>query len=97
MTKQELLNLKVESPDHDDDLTIKGYLKLLLLKVWEEGEEFNGKRPFGMRDWEYDLYKPLVKSKAVDGVLDEEGFVYECDNEAANELVLELIEACFKA
>ena len=95
MTNQELLNLKVESSDHDDDLTIKGYFKLLLTELWREAECFSGKRPFGNSGWEYDLYKPLIKAGAVKGELDEDGYIDECDNEAADKLVFELIADCF--
>ena len=95
MTNQELLNLNVESSGHDDGLTIKGYFKLLLTELWREGESFSGKRPFGDSRWEYDLYKPLIKAGAVNGELDLDGYIVECDNKAADKLVFELIADCF--
>ena len=49
-----------------DTLTIKEYLHKLLSTLWDEGESFNGKRPFGNSGWEYDIYTALVKCGAVD-------------------------------
>lgn len=40
--------------------TIKGYLKALLYALWDEGEGFSGKRPFGNSGWEGDLLDPLI-------------------------------------
>ena len=92
---QELLNLEVDSYDHDN-LTIRGYFKLLLTELWTQGECFSGKRPLGDSGWWNDLYTPLVKSGAIDGNVDEDGCIDEYDEDAANELVLELISECFK-
>ena len=39
--------------------TVREYLKMLLERLWEEGEGFSGKRPFGNSGWEYDLYAAL--------------------------------------
>lgn len=40
--------------------TVKGYLKALLIAVWDEGESFSGKRPFGNSGWDYDILTALV-------------------------------------
>ena len=96
MEHKDILNLKIESDDHSKDLTIKGYLKLLLFTLWDEGEGFSGKRPFGNSGWEYDLYKPLVKSCVVPGEMDEDGYIEDVDRPAANKLIFKLIEECFK-
>lgn len=61
--------------DAGDGLTVRGYLRELLLTLWEEGEGFSGKRPFGNSGWEYELYAPLVKSGFVSGELDEDGYI----------------------
>ena len=39
--------------------TIRQYLIKLLLKVWEETEGFDGKRPFGNSGWDGDLLEAL--------------------------------------
>jgi hypothetical protein len=73
--------------------TIRWYLIELLAKVWEQGEGFNGKRPFGNSGWENDLYLPLVAGGFVKGELDEDGCLDLVDNESANTLVFAIIES----
>ena len=51
--------------------TIGEYLKALLWTLWEKGESFNSKRPFGNGGWEYDLYRTLIKNGLIAGELDE--------------------------
>jgi hypothetical protein len=72
--------------------TVKDYLKALLTRLWGEGEGFSGKRPFGNSGWEYDVYQALVANGLVTGTLDEDGYVNEFDEAAANKLILEAIE-----
>ena len=98
MTNEELLALNVKSDDHDDpNLTIKGYLESLLITLWQKGEGFSGKRPFGNSGWEYALYEPLVKAGAVRGSFDTEyGYLDEVDIKAAESVVFGLIKTCFK-
>ena len=95
MKTKEILNLKINNPDFDENLTVKGYLKNLLFQVWKEGESFSGKRPFGNSGWEYDLYEPLVKAGVVDGSIDEDGDIEDIDLIQANRVVLKLIDHCF--
>ncbi len=86
--------LEVAMSENDADATtIKEYLLRLLDKLWEEGEAFSGKRPFGNSGWEYDLYKPLLSAGAVAGQLDEDGNIEDVDDGAANELIFEAIKA----
>ena len=85
--------LDIEMQDNDADAkTIREYLKALLSKLWEEGEAFSGKRPFGNSYWEYPLYTTLVKADRVEGSLDEEGYLDTCDYKSANELIFKAIE-----
>lgn len=72
--------------------TIRDYLKALLYTLWNEGEGFSGKRPFGNSGWEYDLYKALVAAKAVKGSLDEDGYIETVDTAQANKLIFKAIE-----
>lgn len=59
--------------DAGDDLSVRGYLRQLLLAVWDEGEGFNGKRPFGNSGWEGDISQALAKVGIVDlGIPDED-------------------------
>lgn len=93
MTCNEILNLKINNVRFDSDLTIRGYLLLLLDKVWNEGECFNGKRPFGDSGWEYDLYKPLVLEKIITGTVDEDGDCFDIDRIYGHEIITDLIKA----
>lgn len=81
--------------------TVRGYLKALLTKLWEEGEGFSGKQPFGNSGWEHDLYFPLVKAGRVAGEIEK----YEThggdelerldridDKDTANDLIFEAID-----
>ena len=95
MNLDDILAVKIHSDDFDSDLTIKGYLKELLTALWCEGESFSGKRPFGNSGWEFDLYKPLVACGAVEGAVDEDGYLEKVDRVKANGLVFELINHCF--
>jgi hypothetical protein len=91
MTNQDILAIEFESRDLFRKLTIKDYLKELLITLWQEGEGFSSKRPFGNSDWQYDVYQPLIAHGIVAGKLDEEGYIDECDTVAAEKRVLELI------
>lgn len=67
--------------------TIREYLCNLLLTLWDEGEGFSGKRPFGNSGWDYDLLEPLLKAGLIEGKFDENGYVDEMDEKAGNDLI----------
>jgi len=96
MTNDEILNLRIDNDAFDENMTIKGYLHLLLKTLWEEGECFSGHRPFDNSGWQYDLYKPLIQAYIISGEIDEDGDIENFDKEEANRVVLELIAACFE-
>lgn len=73
--------------------TIRHYLKELLRELWNRGEGFSGKRPFGNSGWEGDLQIALVKGGAVNGALDEDGYIDTIDDAAADRAIHEAIEA----
>lgn len=80
--------------------TLREYFHELLSTLWQEGEGFSGKRPFGNSGWEYDIYKALVEMKAIKGKFgyDDEGNFSELlsfDQKEANKLIPKLIaEVC---
>lgn len=74
---------------------IKDYFKKLLLTIWEEGEGFSGKRPFGS-SWEYDIYLPLARAGYIDAKFDEDGYLDKFDGKYAYKLVTEMIKYCFE-
>lgn len=79
--------------DAGDDLTVREYLRTLLMAVWEEGEGFDGKRPFGNSGWEYNIYIPLVKAGFIPGTVDEYGDTAADDERHAHAYVCDLILA----
>ena len=90
----EILNLPMNENDAGAG-TIKDYLKALLSRIWEEGEGFSGKRPFGNSGWEFDLYFALVKGKACKGTIevDEDGYEELGNFDHADTLIFEAIES----
>ncbi len=95
MTDDEILRLPVVGSDVGDT-TIAGYLKELLLALWADGEGFSGKRPFGNSGWEYDLYVPLIEAGVVDGSLDSDGYIVDCDDSHAHIVIERCIRGVFK-
>ncbi len=59
LTGEDVLDLEMITNDAEAK-TIRDYLKALVTRIWEEGEGFSGKRPFGNSGWEYELYGTLV-------------------------------------
>lgn len=92
-TPQQILN----TPMGDNDAgasSIGGYLTALLAALWEEGECFGGKRPFGNSGWESDLFLPLVKTGYISGRIDEEyGYAEDEDEDAGRALIASAIQA----
>lgn len=81
--------------DAGDNLTVRDYLRTLLETLWNKGEGFSGKRPFGNIGWEYELYIPLIKGGFVAGTLDEYGYIADIDKHAAEAYVSQLITVAF--
>jgi hypothetical protein len=94
MKIEAILKLPVNCDDHKG--TIKSYLGTLLLTLWEEGEGFSGKRPFGNSGWEYDLYKPLIMFEVINGTVDEYGDIEDFDKKTAFSMINKCIEHMFK-
>jgi hypothetical protein len=88
------LDVRFDS-DAGDDLTVRDYLRTLLVTLWKEGEQFSGKRPFGNSGWVYELYKPLIAGGFIQGTLDEDGCVDTVDEKTAGAYVCDLILAAF--
>jgi hypothetical protein len=73
--------------------TIKDYLKRLLLDLWQQGEGFSSKRPFGNSGWESDLHTALVAAEAVGGELDDGDCLSWCDSRPADKLISDAIRS----
>jgi len=91
-TPQEVLALPLEEND-SGETTVHGYLIKLLTMVWEDGEGFSGKRPFGNSGWQGDFDKAFIEAGWVTGRLDEDGWVDDVDDEAVNGLIRSAIKA----
>jgi hypothetical protein len=90
----DILSIPMEENDAKAS-TIGEYLVTLLATVWEE-EGFSGKRPFGNSGWKSDVYAALIKANAVQGKLDEDGYVESIDRKKANSIVEEAIQKIYR-
>lgn len=90
-TPQQVLDLPMRDNDAHAS-TIRGYLVALLAVVWEDGECFSGKRPFGYSCWEWELYRALVDAGAIAGTFDDWGGLDDCDRPAADKLIAAAIK-----
>lgn len=93
--KPQWLDITFQSKDLNREITIKDYLKALLLTLWDKEEGFTGKRPFGNSGWTYSLYAALITSQAIPGVLDEDGYIEQVDTTMAHDVVKQLIVLAF--
>jgi hypothetical protein len=73
--------------------TVREYLLRLLSDVWREEESFDGKRPFGNSGWKEEIYRPLIAAGLMTGLLGKNGFIWELDEDTADELILACIAA----
>lgn len=96
LTPRQILDLPMQSNDSGAE-TIRGYLLELLLMVWEQGEDFSGKRPFGNSGWEKELYEALVKSGAISGTIDEWDQLEDYDDVAGDAVIAAAIPELGKA
>lgn len=96
MNYKEILDYPMQHNDAEAR-TIGEYLILLLTAVWEEGEGFSGKRPFGNSGWYMELYIALVKGGFVKGSFEDEEYyeLKDYDHNACDRLVFELIESLY--
>ena len=76
--------------------TVGGFLKMLLLRLWEEVDGFSGKRPFGNSDWQYQVYQSLIEAGYDIGCLDEDGYVADVDYTKADKLIMDAISEVFE-
>jgi hypothetical protein len=85
-------------PLEDNDAgaaTICDYLCALLKAVWTEEEGFSGKRPFGNSGWKSNIEVALVEAGAVEGEIDEDGYLARVDSRAVNKIILDCIREVF--
>lgn len=78
--------------DAGDNLSIREYLSKLLLGVWDEGEGFDGKRPFGNSGWESEPIGALGQAGFIVGKM-EDGYFEPMSRRDAEKFVRGLIVA----
>ena len=82
--------------DAGEQITMRGHLHELLSTMWDQGEGFSGKRPFGNSGWEAEIFQPLIKAGYIKGELDEYGAINSiADEDQANIFVFDMIRAAF--
>jgi len=92
LAPQQILALPMQENDADA-ATIRDYLIKLLATLWDEKEGFDGKRPFGNSGWDGDLIVALIQAGAIEGELDEDGYIVRCNDDAAETLIAAAIQA----
>lgn len=93
---KQALDLRFYCHDLRAKITIREWFRIVLLKLWEEGESFSGKRPFGNSDWEGVFEVVLIRHGCVEGNItlidgDTEE-VTDIDSEAYYEFVQDMIK-----
>lgn len=58
--------------DAGDELTMLEYFEQLLQTLWDEGEGFSGKRPFGNSGWQGEVIQALAAAELVKNETREE-------------------------
>ena len=77
-------------------VALKVYLRNLILTLWREGHQFNGKRPFGDSGWKWDIYTAMIEHKFLKGKLDEDGYIDDVDEVSASAIIENLIQEVFE-
>jgi hypothetical protein len=77
--------------DAGDNLTCREYLCALLEVLWDEGESFSGKRPFGNSGWDGDILDALADADCIGRK--EYAWGTAPDGEAGNKFVFAMIDA----
>ncbi len=89
---EEVLCAQLRGDNDSGERTVREYFLAIAKKVWEDGEGFSGKRPFGNSGWNYDIYGALVSADLISGTFDGDGYLEECDTQAGYELVMQALE-----
>jgi hypothetical protein len=92
MNNEDILNLKIDSAI--GTVTIRDYFKKVLIKLWND-EDSNGKHMFGHGPWKFDVYKALIKAGAIEGTLDEDGYIDKLNINDADKFIIQLIAYIF--
>lgn len=72
MTNKEILKLRFYSDYLEKEITIKKYLKLLLIELLQETKYFDSKKPFGNSDLTYNLGECLRRNGIISTIKDSD-------------------------
>lgn len=73
--------------DLQKKVTIQEFFKIMLFKLWQNPDMFNGKRPFGNSGWEMDLEIALLDNYVIKGIKNKDGYWDKWDREEANKII----------
>ena len=98
--KGDALSLKVKQPKYTPKealnlqmrfdggfITIKEFFRKLFLRLIEQKEEFDSKRPFGNSDWDGDIIVSLIAHDCIEGTLAEGCYIAVVDYDKANAFI----------
>ncbi len=91
ITDDQLLDMVVRDTAIGN-VTLRVYLRELLLILWKYGVEFSSRRPFGADSWQYDVYFAMMDLNYIDGILDEDGNIDFIDDVTADRMILSAIK-----
>lgn len=75
-------------------VTLRAYLRELLVTLWAQGDDFSAKRPLGYSDWQWPVYAALATAGYL-GVRDAADELDATEVRAANRLVTQAVERLF--
>lgn len=95
-TSKEILNIHLFNTDASiAPISIRQYLYTLLRDLWIKEDGFSGKRPFGNSGWKYEIFIGLIREGVIEGSLDENGYLEDCDDAAGDKVILACIDEIF--
>lgn len=92
-TAEAVLACPMKQPNDAEAPTVRAYLIALLRELWQEGEGFSGKRPFGNSSWENEIYDSLGQAGIIHATFDEDGYCDGADTGTADKLIFAAIES----
>lgn len=72
--------------------TIGQYIIILGAKVFEDQDDFSGKRPFGNSSWVFEVYEALIRCGVLAGEFDSDGYIQKCDPREADIIISQLFD-----
>lgn len=72
VTGRMVLDVPLDEEDPSGASTVGGYLLALLLALWQQGEYFSSKRPFGYSSWQGDIRRVLGDAGLIPAKRDRE-------------------------